>query len=311
MHAISMSRCTICIFMATAVPIAASAQSAPPPSPDTQRPTPSDPHAGDAGTKLIRVLKTPEDERDDRLRREAMSQIVPEVSMTGTTAKEALARIEQWTDVPVHIDWSALRGEGIDLRETVTLRIRGVSFGTVVAMVLDQLAPEGSGFGVMVKGGVLRVTSEQCCRVAMVTRVYDCRGLIRLRFTGAEREALREAIRIWFDEVGRVGIFDRKAGHSSVFTEGSGGQADHQSSPRTDDDILARIIKQIEIWSHEETMEGLRLIVEDSVSPQVWDVLGGAATMRSREASLVVRATPGTHGEVESLLNRLLAAAQE
>lgn len=186
-------------------------------------------------------------------------------------------------DANVIVNWNALEVVGVQREASVTgLVLRDVRVANVLDEVLDQLFQQGgeelSYRGV---GNTLRISTKQDFNRKLYLRFYDATEIL---FRVPDSIDAPEIDLTQIQQQGGGGGGGGGGQGTPVFTQGnsSGGLEDREV---TDEELKQR-------------MDDLRLVIEDSIEPESWDVLGGRGTIRSFNRTLVVRNTIEVHEQI-------------
>lgn len=103
-----------------------------------------------------------------------------EVRLNGTPFREAVDAFSDAVGVSVYANWRRLENEGIDPETPITLRVRGITFGKLLELMLDSVSPR---LRYTVSDGVITIYTVPEYRAnanepPMVTRVYDVTDLM-------------------------------------------------------------------------------------------------------------------------------------
>ena len=186
-------------------------------------------------------------------------------------------------DANVVVNFNALEVVGVSSEATVRgLSLRGVKVADVLDEVLDQLVQQGgeeiSYRGV---GNTLRISTKQDFNRKLYMRFYDVTELL-LRIPDSV-----DAPRVDLTQIQQSGGGGGGGGGGQgvpVFTQ-SGGGGTRDNREVTDEEVKRR-------------MDDIRLVIEDSIEPESWDVLGGRGTIRSYNRTLVVRNSIEVHEQI-------------
>lgn len=186
-------------------------------------------------------------------------------------------------DANVVVNFNALEVVGVSSEATVRgLSLRGVKVADVLDEVLDQLVQQGgeeiSYRGV---GNTLRISTKQDFNRKLYMRFYDVTELL-LRIPDSV-----DAPRVDLTQIQQSGGGGGGGGGGQgvpVFTQ-SGGGSSRDNREVTDEEVKRR-------------MDDIRLVIEDSIEPESWDVLGGRGTIRSYNRTLVVRNSIEVHEQI-------------
>jgi len=187
-------------------------------------------------------------------------------------------------DANVVVNFSALEVVGVSREATLDgLSLRGVKVADVLNEVLDQLVQQGgeeiSYRGV---GNTLRISTKQDFNRKLYMRFYDVTELL---FRVPDNIDAPEVDLTQIQQSGGGGGGGGGGGQGvPVFTE-NGGSSSQDNREVTDEEVKQR-------------MEELRVVIEDSIEPESWDVLGGRGTIRSYNRTLVVRNSVEVHEQI-------------
>jgi hypothetical protein len=180
-----------------------------------------------------------------------------------TPLRDVLAQLQQASGMNMVVNWAALESIGVTPEQTVTLRLRNVSVERAMRAVVDLVGPDLIGYAV--EQGVVEITLRDILDARLITRVYDVGDLLT---PAADFSANAPSIDL------------------AQTTQTGGGSS---QGPFTGGQTAARED------TRRERMEQLVELVTSTVDPQVWDVNGGQARVRSFDRYLIVTAPAATH----------------
>ena len=184
-------------------------------------------------------------------------------------------------DANVVVNFNALEVVGVSSEATVRgLSLRGVKVADVLDEVLDQLVQQGgeeiSYRGV---GNTLRISTKQDFNRKLYMRFYDVTEIL-FRVPDSI-----DAPEVDLTQIQQSGGGSGGGGQGTqIFTRGQGVSSE-ETREITDEELQQR-------------MEDLRVVIEDSIEPESWDVLGGRGTIRSYNRTLVVRNSVEVHEQI-------------
>jgi beta-lactamase regulating signal transducer with metallopeptidase domain len=146
-----------------------------------------------ADPRRTTVTEKPREEMDAGMRAQ-FDRKLPEVNFNDVPFVEVIEFLRDVSGANIFVNWRALEAAGIERNAPVSMRMKSVSFATVLRLLLDSTAPGLLRFDV--EGGVIIITTspnahDQLAPQMMgmgaaapaapaqsITRVYDVRGLV-------------------------------------------------------------------------------------------------------------------------------------
>ena len=224
-----------------------------------------------------------------------LSQRIGELNLERVSLKEALALLaaRAGSGVNLIVQWRELEAAGIESAAPVTLRLRDVTLGQALSLVLNEAGGGSVQLAYATPASFLIIsTREQLDRDAGVVRVYDIRALLRdamafresiKRYTSATRPASRWALA----NESSAGTGRRGSGGGG----GRGGFIGRNIPPPTDE---------------EEAVTDLQALIRDLIEVEDWVDNGGRLAHSTYWCGrLVVRNKPSAHRKIEDLLHQL------
>jgi hypothetical protein len=115
---------------------------------------------------------------------------LPEIRFDDVSFADVIEFLRDLTGANIFVNWRALESVGIDRNSPVTMRMKNVSFATVLRLLLDSTAPNLLHYDV--DGGVIIITAAPDAQNAIapvvpqhnpapvqsITKVYDIRDLL-------------------------------------------------------------------------------------------------------------------------------------
>jgi hypothetical protein len=185
---------------ATAAPAAAPATATP-----TQRQRPEQIADEDVDAAVVAQLK----------------RTIEEVNFEGAGLSDVIDFLRDVSGSNLVVEWGALQNAGLDRNTPVTLRVRGVSFGHALELVLSSAGGGSVPIEYAIDRNVIRIsTAEDLDRVTEV-RAYDVRDIVPNEMPMAELATLiREAVApdSWRDAGGSVGAI-HSSKHKLIVTQ--------------------------------------------------------------------------------------------
>lgn len=193
-----------------------------------------------------------------------------EVSFVETTLEDALRYLQDFHNINVWVDKPTLTDEGVSLEQPITLQVAGVSFRSVLKLLLE---PQQLTY--VVEDEVMKITTRT--NAGNVIGVYDIRDLVGknpppLAAGGPEKTALKSV-----DD-------DAAAARGGAARSGMG-----RPNP------TRRIPVSYETTSFAE-------LVARTIYPETWMEAGGSGSVTLYEGRLVVRNTQTVQDSVRSFI---------
>ena len=224
---------------------------------------------------------------DDGLNRK-LEEFLPEVLFEEQPVEQVIEFLADLHQVNLAVDWEDLEANGIDRDKAVSLKLRDVSFHTVLDEVLSQLGGSDVMLGFSVGSNLLRIASKEKLDRDKFTVVYDIRDLLVNvpRFTNAQRLDATQALQ----QVGQNMSGGMGGGGGSLFSEVADGAMN-----KLDQGLDATLI-----------IDDLLDVIRQNVEPDSWrETGGGDGNLRELNGQLVVYNTSEAHEQVTDLLSQL------
>jgi hypothetical protein len=199
----------------------------------------------------------------------SLDRRIPLVQFSATPLSECLTFLSESAGVSFQIDWRTLEAAGIDKSTPITLRLRNVSVGKVLDIVLRE-AGSGSTLTWEYDDGVLVITTQEELDKKLYVEVYDVRDLL---FTPLDAGA-PPTLDFTLTPVTKGG-----GGNSggTLF----GGNSSNASNTQT--------------ATPDQRGENLVQIIQSTLRPEVWNINGGPASIRYLNGTLIVNAPRSVH----------------
>ena len=181
------------------------------------------------------------------------------------TLRNFAEALETALDVSVVLATKKLEESAIDVDTPLTYKLRNVRVRTALEFILGDI-----GLSCVIKENVLIISTHESVCEQLVTRVYDCRGLMKLP------SPIKKII---------------YSPRPFVVTSGTPrqtktGVADAGPDGGYDIDDLILVLTMV-------------------VEPNSWDDVGGPGAVSEFKGLFAIHQTPSTHEKVENLLNML------
>lgn len=201
----------------------------------------------------------------------ALQTVLPEVRFQEMPLEACVEWMAEAIGVNVHVQWAQLEWQGAAREQPVRLHVRNLTAARVLRLILDDLEDAAVDFDVL--DGVVMVSTSDALSRRMTTEVYDVRDVLLMV---AERPV--PAVQA----------------PPPMVTPGQGG------SPPLPPAVTYEAVA-------EPADERLVSLLEATLSPDEWEVNGGAGAMRVANGILVVRQQHSVHNEIKKLLADLRA----
>ncbi|MFO0837940.1 MAG: hypothetical protein U1D55_05390 [Phycisphaerae bacterium] len=226
---------------------------------------------------------------EDRELNSRLEDRLDDVNLEDTPLEQAVGFLRELKDVNINVDWDDLELNGIRRDRPVSVKLRDVTFKTVLAEVLSQVGVE-TPLAYTIGDGVLRVASKTKLDRNKFVLVYDIRDLlvdipkfVNGPVFGGEALAVKSGA--------PDGIPTAAAGsnNSNLFNEA--GPTD-LPQPKQNLEIASAVMD----------------IIRTTVEPDSWRELGGGdGALRELNGQLIVYNTSEAHRQVADLLGQLRA----
>jgi len=224
---------------------------------------------------------------DDELNRK-LEELLPDIRFEEQPVEQVMEFLADLHQVNLAVDWEDLEANGIDRDKAVSLKLRDVTFHTVLDEVLSQLGGSDVMLGFSVGSNLLRIASKEKLDQDKFVVVYDIRDLLVNvpRFTNAQRldatQALQQVGQNMGGGMGGVG--------GSLFS-----QIGENATNELDQGLDATLI-----------IDDLTDVIRQNVEPDSWrETGGGDANLRELNGQLIVYNTSEAHEQVTDLLSQL------
>ena len=174
-------------------------------------------------------------------------------------------------NAPVVLSSKKLEEAAINLDTPMTYRLHDARVRTALRLILSNV-----GLTYVIYDDVLVITTPEDAGSQLITRVYDCRELIKLP---SPIKKLRK---------------ERPRGHFGPAAP-SDAQEEKPSEPARQEDY---------------TIDDLIDVVTTTVVPDSWDEVGGPGSLTDFKGLLTINQTEEVHEKVENLLNMLHKAGE-
>ena len=190
---------------------------------------------------------------------------------------DAVDYLRDVTGLNISVNWRALEEAGVSKTDPVTLRLKNVTVRQVLKLMLQNVAPGKLAYSV--DGNVLNITTLELSRKNMVTRIYHVEDLITdlPQFEQAPNFNLRNSGANGGQNGGGGG-----GGSNGLFDQQGGQGGQKQDAGKT----------------REERAQELIDLITSTVERDVWDVNGGAATIRYFNGTLIVTAPRDVQAQI-------------
>lgn len=207
-----------------------------------------------------------------------LRDLVDPVDIQDAPVRTALQWYSATTGIPVVVDWRSLENEGIDPERRISLQMRHIPAGQLLALIMRMASPDEFAATLMYETTpwyVQVMTKRQADRM-LITRVYEVGDLLVdiPNFTNAPE-------------------FDLNSALSNTNSGGSTGRSGSGSSLLRDE---TRDPEQD--LTRQERMQQLADLIRDTIEPDVWVENGGSATIRFMGTRLVVSAPRYVHAKI-------------
>lgn len=204
--------------------------------------------------------------------RQRLARPMAQVDLRDVSLERALAQWSREADVPLLIDFEAMALEGVDRGAPVSLQLRRVPAGQILALMLRQATPDDVELIVEPTPWYVEVLTRPQADARMIVRMYSV------------MDVLHEAPQ--FDNVPRFDLESVLEQGGSDSGGGSGGS------------IFGDEPEAAEIMSRQERAVLLMDMIRDTVEPGIWESGGGEASMRYFHGHLIVRAPMYVHRQI-------------
>lgn len=211
------------------------------------------------------------------------------LSFTRTPFTTALQDIATRSGLNLLIDWPALRESHFAGDMRVTLSLQAVTARTALDAVLQSIRRPDAALTYMVRGDVVRITTELALSREIETRVYRCADLLPTALSESERGELESAVtRLW-------------RSNFAVFAP-SWRYPRTKVGPREEAGLLAEDLKN---RLSARRMEQIAGAVHNVAARTTWQEFGGLGSVTIVGDTLVVTQSLDQHLRIESLLEQL------
>lgn len=257
------------------------------------RASPAGPRGRTAG---MAVRVDPETDRPVNARiRVRLAETVPELAYSDAPLEAALEQFAELAGVNVHVAWPALEANGVERDTPVKLKLRDVSLGDALQLLLELAGGSDGELAFWIQGGVLRISTRDDMSRRTVVTLYDCRDIVSVSLTRSERRELEEALAVWsLHET----VSEAKEQAGTVSAAVKGPQQPHRN---------AELVDTIERIMRDRRMQELCNAIQTTIDGDSWRENGGnVGCIAVVGTTLVVTHTPAVHEQIELLLKRLM-----
>ena len=193
------------------------------------------------------------------------------IAFDNTALVDAIDYLRDITGLNINVNWRALEEIGVSKTDPVTLKLKNVTLRQVMKLMLENVSPGNLTY--YVDGNVLHVTTKELARKNMVTRVYHIEDLITdlPQFTQAPDFNLQST------------STNGGSGGSGGGSGGGGGQGIFGGNGQNSQ-------QQEVVKTREERAQELIDLITSTIERDVWEVNGGAATIRYFNGTLIITA---------------------
>jgi hypothetical protein len=245
----------------------------------------------------------------DRRTRERLGLIMPVVDLAeGTSFADAVEFLRVQSKSSFSVNWAALGFIGVErTTDTGGLKLSDVKVETVLDLLLDNVTQAGGGAGRVsydIVDGVLRVSSADDLNRRVVLRVYDCRDLLGVPLTAAQKETLDIfAARLTREHRPATrpasATTTQPASANRVAKTGSSGRDSSNVDP-----LVAELLGELRHRDADYLIEVISAMIE----PGSWEPEGTQGSMREYDGFLVVRHTASVQRQIDDLLRAIREA---
>lgn len=202
-----------------------------------------------------------------RTLRERLRTIIDSVNLDAVRARDAFTWYTQTTGVPLVIHWEAMQNEGIDPDAPVSVNLQSVPARQLLRLMLQSLAPDVD-FVYEVESSYVQVLTKAQANRMLVTAVFDVNDLL---------------VEVpHFDDAPR---FDLQSALEGGGSGSSGGRSGEGLFGDDDDDA-----DREPTLTKAERGQRLADLIRSSIEPDIWETVGGPATITYWNGYLIVRA---------------------
>lgn len=208
-----------------------------------------------------------------------LREVVQAVELEGVPAQRAFEWWSLTTGVPLVINWEALEAAGVDRNEPITLRLRTVPAGQLLALMMRKITPELSTLIYQTTPWYVELLTREQALKRTVVRVYVIDDLLMEipRFTQAPE-------------------FDLNSALSNTSSGGSAGAGVAQASTSIFDD---EDDDKEEVKTKAERGLDIAELIMDTIEPDIWVDRGGQyASVRYFAGRLIVSAPLFVHDQI-------------
>lgn len=199
--------------------------------------------------------------------RAPLSRTVAEVRFDAAPLEDVLEWFADASGQNVVVQWQLLADVGVERDQPVSLRLRNVQLGTVLWLVLNQVAGPDIQLAYQADREVLLISTAQALSQHMIVRVYDVTDLL------SRAPHFRNAYRL---DLSTVGTDSGSAG-----LEG-GDEGDDQPTTSAAADTMGALVN----------------VIQEAIEPDSWRANGGNGTVVPFGTQLVVRNTTAVHQQL-------------
>lgn len=114
----------------------------------------------------------------ERSTQAALDRKVPEINFDGAPFSDVIDFLRDQTSQNILVDWRAMEAAGVDRNAPVSARMRNVSAGKALRIILDHVGGDTVKLSYAVDGNIVNVSTADALAKETVTRVYDIRDMI-------------------------------------------------------------------------------------------------------------------------------------
>jgi beta-lactamase regulating signal transducer with metallopeptidase domain len=193
---------------------------------------------------------------------------LPEVNFNNVALSDAVDFLRDVTGANVFVNWKALHDAGVERTSPVSARMRDVSFGKALTILLDGVERR-EPLGYTVAEGVITITSRADLEKDVVTRVYDVRDLI-----------------VPIPDYEPPAVEDMKANRPRPLEKPQTQLEKDADAERTRQAAIDRVEK----------------LIKETVEPPVWEK---TSRLRELNGQLIITAPPRLQEEIAGLIGQL------
>lgn len=204
--------------------------------------------------------------------------------------KDALDELRAMKGLNLVIDERAIKDEGVNLDQPMTLQLSNHSLNTALRLLLHN-----ARLTFVMRDGVVIVTTPNGSRESKITKIFPIHDLIVPRDDTASLG-------------GSAGSFDQKGNGSGLAWEKKNPIGQSQHSPLSTSPVWDEKGEEKTARKPYQTMEKqLMELITQTIEPGTWDDKGSSGSIRYYPLgmSLIVSQTPDIQEQIQDLLDRL------